>query len=248
MSGISGAPASTTIAVSGESALTGNVTLSAGEGVTLTQDGQDIEIAAQGSSPQARLEAGKDSADDVDDEFSESSLDEKWTVVSGSSGTVDILSSATQEIYDLATRSGDLLTQISSNNEVTLRQDWTLGDGESIVLAFTPGVTGTVIANNEFSIGISLNDDDSARNAGNYIGLFYDAQGAATWRLLAFDGSTLGEFDQVPIGRRIYLRVTRSTLTYTVFYSFDGTVWCPCGSNTPAGAYDNLWVSMRRRQ
>lgn len=103
MSGISGAPASTTIAVSGESALTGNVTLSEGEGVTLTQDGQDIEISSSGGTPRGYID-GCITSNGTDDEHD---IDFAAGVCRDDSNTDDMVLSAITKQIDAAWSVGD---------------------------------------------------------------------------------------------------------------------------------------------
>ena len=195
----------------------------------------------------------KITADTPDDEFGAATLDAKWTVVSGSSGTVDFLETANVSEYDLTTRPGNLLMQVGQTGaqEVSFRQDYTLPDGKSIILAFTPilmvDADGGGINNNELQMGISLNPSDTDHDDGDEQEIFFDAN-ANGWRVfhagngLAVAGTPNGA---MPDMQKMYLRISRASSVYYASYSMDGTAWAPMGSHTPGATQTNLWIWTR---
>ncbi len=197
--------------------------------------------------------------DTPDDEFNSSTLNAKWTAVAGSSGTVDLFESSNVSEYDLTTRPGNLLMQVGQTGaqEVMLRQDYTLADGESIIVAVTPtlmsddtGGTSSGITNNELQIGLSVNDDNTDHDAGNSHEVFFDANDNG-WRIIqqAHNGaSVVGGVtpgNAMPDMQKMYFRISRVSSVYYGFFSADGTNWFPLAGDTPAGTYDNVWIWVR---
>lgn len=145
----------------------------------------------------------KASADDPpDDEFNDATgmsgatngLDAKWTAVSGTSGTVDMFGTGDVSKYDLASRPGWLLMQAGSNGsqKVSIREDWTIGTDECIVVAFAMGLTvdgATGFADNQHDFIVSLNTSDTDYNSGSYAYLSAQTYNGGT-RFSAYNGST----------------------------------------------------------
>jgi len=186
-----------------------------------------------------------------DDDFNGTSLDGKWTVVNGSAGTVSLLETANQSKYQV---NDGLFVQVgqSGSQQVSLRQDYTIPDGSCVVVAFSPALNmDASISNNELSMGIAINDDDSARGAGNKTIVVVDANGSAV-RIIHFDGSIIGSTGGSTTGsgalretgQVLYIRIQRNGLDYHAFISWDGTVWIPFGKKTFASAPDNLWLDV----
>jgi hypothetical protein len=204
----------------------------------------------------------KGSVDDPpDDEFDDSTgmsgavngLDAKWTAVSGTSGTVSITETGEVEKYDLTSRPGWLLMQAgsSADQKVELRQDFTLGDGDSIVLAMaTPwaasdGQAG--IVNNELWTGLCLNTSDAGYDQGTFLVLLFDTNQSGI-RLLTYDGTNFIASTSesatpgmhIPVGQLIYLRMIRASTVIHCFWSADGSTWMPMGSDTISPT--NIWL------
>ena len=219
------------------------VNLSAGiKDVFLTVPSAGVDIAPP--------EIVKASVDTPDDEFDSTSLDPKWTVVGGATGTVDLIGT-TGGIYDLATRSGWLLVQANNGNSVRFRQDYTLPDGKSMILALSPCILADgapTISNNEIRVLLTLNDDDTDEVSGNVIDISYDAQANSARILFLRDNVTVvggTTADSLVIaGKRMYFRIHRSSLTYYGFFSLDGFSWLPLGSSTVGSALNNVWISV----
>jgi hypothetical protein len=189
----------------------------------------------------------KGSTDTPDDDFDSGSLDGKWTAVNGSSGTVSFLETAHVNKYDLGTRSGWLLIQAgnSGSRTVELRQDWTLGDGESIILAISPGLQlDDTAANNDHWIGMAINDDDAGYDAGsNKVWVNAEVQAAGQISIFAYDGSTIyGKIDNAPGLWLLYFRIARVGTSYYASVSRDGSSWTLLGDKTIASAPNNLWI------
>jgi len=168
----------------------------------------------------------KKTADDPpDDEFEADTLDGKWTLVDGASGTVDLIGNA-GNIYDLSTR-------------------------RSIILAVSPAVTcdadGGGVSNNEVMIKLSLNDDDSGHTAGNSCVISIDCQ-TNGMRVLYYDGSnyygTGGTNDLVNFGQKFFLRILRDGTDYYGFYSLDCETWVSLYKLSYGSALNNVWIAV----
>jgi hypothetical protein len=194
----------------------------------------------------------KATTDTPDDEFDESTLDAKWTAVTGSSGTVSMTETGEVEKYDLTTRPGWLLMQAGSaaDQKVQLRQDFTLGDGESIILALAAVVSSDGdpgIVDNELVAGLSLNDNDTGWDAGEYNGCYVQF-GTDMARVSHFDGTTRGatsafgvSAQQVPLGM-VYIRFNRVGSVLHAWTSSDGYTWMSLGQDTRVATADNVFV------
>lgn len=194
---------------------------------------------------QRNLELGKTTTDTPDDDFDAGSLDGKWTVVDGSSGTVSMDPSLPVDVYDLTTRD-ELLVQVSSNNAFEIRQDYTLPDGNSIVMAFTPAINFADDSDVSYSVKLALNDNDTSHNSGTY--LFLDANtNINKFRINYFDSSS-NLVDNNPgtsdFGNRLYFRINRDGLAYTCYYSYTGSTWLPLRRQTFGSAFDNVWIQV----
>lgn len=198
--------------------------------------------------PEKNLEFGKTDTDTPDDDFDSGTLDVKWTVVSGSSGTVDMeRTTASSAIYDLDTRPGDLLFQ-ASNDDMSLRQDYTLPDGNSLILACTPNISfDTGIAINEMLLELALNDNDSAANVGTNRVAIVVATTSSNYSIIGVNqaSTTISTNPHAPVGKRVYLRINRSGSTYYMYSSYDGNVWTPMGESNPASTPNNVWIGVR---
>ncbi len=195
----------------------------------------------------------KPTTDTLDDEFDSTTLDGKWTAVSGSSGTVSLVETGEVEKYDLTTRPGWLLMQAGSaaDQKVELRQDLTLADGDSVIMAFSPTTSSdadTGIAANEMRTGISLNDNDAGWDAGEYNTLAWTVQ-TDGWRIIHWDGSTMhgttgttSTADSAPTTQLIYVRMARIGSVLHAYWSSDGATWMSLGSETRSATATNIWI------
>lgn len=189
----------------------------------------------------------KNTADTPDDNFSGNVLDPKWTLESGSLGTVDLMSTSNVELLDLNTRRNQMLMQVGRNGsqEVIIRQDYTLPDNSSIILAFSPSLNNdTGIINNELSIGLHIGDGADI-DSGNWQYISIDAQSSG-WRILHVEEnlSNLGNADEQNLGQLIFFRMSRSGLEYRAWYSYGGS-WVSLGANTTPSAYDKIRLFTR---
>lgn len=197
------------------------------------------------------INSTKASADTPDDEFPTSSLDAKWTVVDGSSGTVGLIDGSGAGVYDLSTRPGWLLMKVGTavDDSVVLRQDYTLPDGKCIVAAvtFASDQQTTQSANNEISLGIVLNDNDTgptSSTAGQTLHCYVDSEASGQIRVIGYDGTTiLGETaTATTFAGLTFVRIDRSGLVYRAFYSHSGWGWTYLGSKTMGSAANNIWL------
>lgn len=201
------------------------------------------------------LETKGSTDDPPDDEFDDTTgmsgatngLDVKWTAAAGTSGTVSHLETGNVAKYDLATRDGWLLMQAGNggSQSVELRQDYTLGDGASIVAAISPSMLADAAhSNNEWWVGLGVNDTDTSFDAGNYAAVFFDVNGGSgdTNRIIFYSGSAVQGTFQWDGGQIIYMRIDRSGSTYYGFISYDGSAWVGLGAITPGATATNVWL------
>lgn len=199
------------------------------------------------------LHSEKASAGTLDDEFNAQTLDAKWTVIAGSHARIDLLEGNNVARYDLVTRTGCLLIQVGSaaTQEVQLRQDYTLADGESVILAISPAMHLGSVTADELQIGLGLNSDDSFYSAGSTHFEFYAVETDSTPDIQASPTGHSGGQGSVTvtltnaISRTLFLRMSRSSLFYHPSFSFDGMSWSPLGGSSFAAAHNNLWIFAR---
>lgn len=202
------------------------------------------------------LNSEKSSADTPDDDFPGTSLDAKWTVVDGGSGTVALLAGSGAGIYQVGARTGWIHFQVgtASGDGVELRQDYTLPDGKCIVayLSFAMDWGAATPANNEAWFGIGVNNNDGgvfSATAGQTANLLIDTD-ASGWRVQGLSATTptlIGSTEPTNSGSAVgvFVRIDRSGLNYDLFYSHDGFGWNYAGRQTMASAADNVWLWAR---
>jgi hypothetical protein len=195
------------------------------------------------------LSSLKASADTPDDEFPGTSLDAKWTVVDGSAGAVSLLAGSGAGVYEVGERAGWLHMQVgtASGDSVRLRQDYTLPDGQCMVLpmGFAFDVAAASLANNEIQAGLCLNDNDTgpfSGAAGQTAALMWDTE-ASGYRIIGWDGSSvIGNQVATVVFRTAYFRISRTGLAYDIFLSMDGFDWSYLGRKTMGSAANNVWI------
>lgn len=189
--------------------------------------------------------------DVCDDEFNDPILDSKWVVVSGTRGTVNLFGTA-GGIYDLVSAPGLLCTQILNGSNVFLRQDFTLPDGCSIVVAGAPSIMmlgQSGVVNNSIHLYLGVNDDDTGFTSGNYSYIGFDTN-TDGYRILA-GGSNVASSSGTPsaaaeasvdVGDTYYFRISRVGLLYYPSFSKNGLVWNLGNPSTFAAAGSNIWL------
>lgn len=201
----------------------------------------------------------KPTVDAPDDDFTAPTLDPKWTVVAGSNAAVNLLESGNVARYDLTTRQGSLLLQAGSDGtrNIYLRQDYTLPDGHSIVMALDlavfvdMGSSSWGWGNNDQRVGVVLNTDDSdpegVATSGVLYFMFDTNSGEASYKTFHVNtsSSTTAAGDVPWQFGTAYLRIARSGLVYRWFISFNGRSWSPLGSATMQAAPSNVWIYCR---
>lgn len=196
-------------------------------------------------------------ADTIDDDFTDSALDGKWTVVEGSSGSVEmgLASTNEQETYDLTTIPGFLAMQphrVSSTQNIELRQDYTLGVGESVVMKLFTAAQVSSNTAGEIYFGLWLNSNDSAPGSGGRCYLRFEIntdgwalRGSYTSGTDATDASTWGD-DGIEFafnGAPLYFRVDRySSSVYGLSISMNGYNWTSMKRFTSDTTFNNIWV------
>ncbi len=195
------------------------------------------------------LMSSKSSADTPDDEFDSTSMDGKWTVVAGSTGTVDLFETTSVRKYDLSSRPGWLLMQgITNANTIELRQSYTLPDGKSIVMpvASKPSQSGTTQnSGDNQAIMLAVGDNDSI-SSGNLFGMSLE-QDTTSWELNTLTDALALKTDQniESNGETLIFRIARVGLVYHAMWSFDGLTWNPVDTSTEGSALTRLWIWYR---
>lgn len=208
----------------------------------------DPAVAPGGLTWSDLLSDAKGSTDTPDDLFPGTSLDGKWTVVAGSAGTLTTAffnADANRNVYEVD--DGRLLVQVGNADEVSLRQDYTLPDGNSIIAAIEVPYPGSSGDNSR--VTLSLNDNDTGPGSGNAIHATIE-QDTGEWVFQGLSGAfaTTGGVE-IATGRAIvselvYLRITRTGLLYRTWGSINrGRSWTMLGSLTPGGAFNNVWLN-----
>jgi hypothetical protein len=240
-----------------------------------TATGAELDTLTDGSETALHSHAGggagaysplldvKGSTDDPpDDEFDDTAgmsgvtngLDAKWTAVAGVAGTVDLMGKpTTNSVYDFTTRSGWMLLQGADSARIRLRQDWTMADGESIIMAFawgggdwSSGATPPVMIDNLGVFKLALNDNNTDEGAGNDFSVVVQVD-AGGWSIQNVRNGTIRSLtDKVVLlpDELMYFRIARDGgSTYRAFYSTKGATWMHLDSGDPGATLDNLWIT-----
>jgi len=188
----------------------------------------------------------KPTGDEPDEEFQDSALDSKWTVVSGSTGVVNIIQPAgSLAIYDLATRHGWLLCQVNYAG-VYFYQNYTLPTGKTIIVCATPTAPASVPspAAGAQAMGISLNNSTTTYVGTDYIRVGWRVYSTTSCYLWSDNpAGTLGSHAPNQYGEAFYFMIARTNTTYYTYFSKNGTTWTPFGSSTTTVAYGKLWFN-----
>jgi len=248
--GVSGGDAATVDGYSASGTPVANFLLALNSDAQFTSEVIPSEINALCYPPVWKfdIDEPKEFSTSFDDDFTSGSLDGKWTVVDGTLGAVDLFGvlAGGNGLYDLSTRSGQLLIQGRDNDEVLFRQDYTLPDGHSIILAVAASVNlAGSVSSDELIVGVSLNDNDTDFNAGNCAYMCYDAQaGGYQYQYVTSGSGEVGatEEDGPFTSSMVYLRISRVGTAYYGFFSIDGQMWAPFGSDDMSVVMDNVWI------
>lgn len=182
------------------------------------------------------------------DAFDAGTLDGKWTPLAISPGTVTpVQFLGTGSIYDLATRSGDMLVQVAPDGVTWgFRQDSIIANGESLVLDLVLGDNGVSLAG-QHQIAAGFNSSDIDPVTGNYFVTKWDGSEAGGFgsRIIAVGHLGLtGTMNHVAGNGRILFRWTRVAGTPDRIYAFvsiDGRIWTALGRYDTA-LLDNFWI------
>ena len=171
----------------------------------------------------------------VDDEFSQNKIDiSKWVINKGKVGKVDILDTSllgfNESVIDMTTKSNSLLVQTGQAKDFEIFQDYTLLDGESIILKMSSVIQLTQTLEGFIDVGLCVGDGLTA-NSGNYITLKF-ASNNDGWYLIqertgaVLDGA-LGDVgsENATTSKDVYFRISRLSNGYQGFFSFNGKTW-----------------------
>ena len=202
------------------------------------------EIAPVGLSFGDLLTDAKGSTDTPDDLFPGTTLNGKWTVVTGAAGTVNLIDNADpRQVYQVD--NGKLRIQVGNADSVLLRQDYTLPDNRSMVMAVEIPYIGQ--AGDNADIGLALNTNDASVATVESIHAMAE-QDTAEWVFQGTvdAGATTNSFeilDHTLAGELAYFRITRSGLVYRSFASLNrGRSWTFLGTRTATTAFNNVWI------
>lgn len=197
------------------------------------------------------IDLPKQDSSDFDEDFTGDIIDAKWTVTDGSSGTVD-LTGGIAGTYDVESRRGWLLAQPDNSSNVYMRQDVTLGDGESIVMSLAPSISfGSGAVNGGFNLGITLNDNDAnptSETVADRASVFLEALDGVGWSISYFEnGSPAASTQNTSVAiERVFLRIARDGTDYWGMWSMDGRSWNVFETEiASATAPDNIWIHLQ---
>lgn len=169
-----------------------------------------------------------------------------YTAVSGTAGTVSLVETSTAvSKYQLTSRG--LLLQAGQTVLVSMKCDYTLPDARSMIIAMSGAPN--LQAGDNHQIIMSLNDSDTTPTSGNYLQAFLD-QDTTEYVVQANSSVSSAGFeytlDSMHIPPLLLFRISRHTLTYRVWVSANlGATWNYVHGETPASAYNNVWIALR---
>lgn len=181
-----------------------------------------------------------------DDEFDSGTLNGKWTVVAGTSGTISpyaITGSGDFAIYDLASRPGWIMMQAGDDTTdvVQLRQDYTLPDGSAI---YVKVACPSLAAPNSFQVDFSVNQSDTSPFTGTYTAVIMDAENFG-YRIY-FDGTGTDLATVEGTFGTVIMAIARDGLDYHLWASINyGESWIPGTISTFASEATDLWIGVR---
>lgn len=199
----------------------------------------------------------KPTVDAQDDDF-DGVLSTAWVVTEGAAGTVDLLrtTASPTEVYDLTTMPGVLLLQSGPNkynnaspDQVTMYQEFTLGDHQSVVYAVAVGAGAR---ENGYNIGIWLSNSTTSPYAAPlytpYVNVQVDAEFTQGYRM----NSTANNLHLPQTGKDqssnpaavVLQKIVRSGLTYSMYWSNNwGLTWSHFGTKTQTSPLTKMWIA-----
>ena len=226
--------------------------IKAGANITLTKSGADVTIASTGGGGGGtsingvyRIEGdGSPAYTDLglSDEFSGGTLNPNWTVVTGTSGTVNLWgTSMSNTVYDLATRPGCMLVQIDDASSSYLQLRAPVIDNDEQLIVCMNVNPYAALTNNAFWCGLSVSSANTSHDAGSYIRFVWD--GSDNNNVTTFDGGAIisRKYDGF-FTSRTYWRVVRIADEYYWSFSIDGVTWIPMPKRTPGTAASYVWI------
>jgi len=199
----------------------------------------------------------KPTVDAGDDDF-DGAFTAPWVVTEGDAGTVDLLRRTSQpiEVYDLTTLPGVMLLQSGPNrhsaaspNQVTMYQDLTLADGQSVTWAIAASA-GALENGTNFGVWLSNSTTSpyAAPTYSPYVSIQIDAETRQMYRMNSTANNahlSQTQPDQTSNTEEIVLqRIVRQGLTYTLFWSNNwGLTWSNIGTVTEPVELTKLWIA-----
>lgn len=182
----------------------------------------------------------------LDDEF-EGAISGSWTVVAGSSGTVDpTASTGAGMVYDVTTLSKGMLVQPDASTSLELRQDYTLPDGKAVIVRFCPSLLYDGYPDNELRIFLVVNDDDAdyGNLSGGRVSIFWDTQ-ANFRRFFSSSNSGTNKSENNPGNPgAFYMAIGRDGTDYYTYFCGLGGVPCPMAKYSVGSVLDNVWIAV----
>lgn len=204
---------------------------------------------------QNKIDEPKETPDAIDDEFNTNKIDStKWTIIKGDIGVVDIFSETldgSNSIIDMTTISDSLLVQTANGKDFEMYQDFTLLDGESIILNMNAIAQMTQTDAGFISCGMCLGDGSTALT-GNYIATKFSSNPDGWWMIKEITSEVVsgawGNAGDEPAvaAKDIYYKISKIGSKYQVSYSLSGKNWM-IGNylTTIAGTQDKLFLFSR---
>lgn len=168
-----------------------------------------------------------------------------YTAVGSDGASTVVLSGTTTTLNRYEITPYGLLVQNGHAEASAFRADYTLPDGQSMILACSAGPH--LQAGDNMSVALRLNDNDAGSADGNYIAIMceqdtteYVVQGNSSIDSAGFE-YTLRVMHLPPV---IYFRIARAGLVYRSYVSLNGmATWSYVDTDTFGGALTNVWCA-----
>ena len=139
-----------------------------------------------------------------------------------------------------------LLIQNGHAETQEFRADYTLPDGQSMIMAASGGPH--LQAGDNFSIALRLNDNDTSSTSGTYVAVMLE-QDSTEYVVQSNSSADASGFEYtlrvMHLPPLILFRTARASLTYRTYVSLNGgATWSYVFAQTVAGALTNVWISV----
>lgn len=175
-----------------------------------------------------------------DDEFTDASLDSKWTVVSPGNGSGHV---------QVANKFGSWLSQAgqgsstSSERRYLLRQ--ALGFASGVAYSVTARLAVRQVGTGDQVYSFIEVGNTTTLEAGNYFGIGLNANGSTGTRAFTYTGGSFTTYTLPAYACQVYVHLQRETGNGTrAFLSLDGVGWWPIWSGSLSWDADYLWAGL----